>query len=417
MDGSLSSSILHHIRSKSLYQLKSFGDSMKPVLFDGDSVFIKKIDVKKLKEDDIITFQRRGKFVTHRVTYIRKNTLYTQGDNSALSDGEVNPGDIVGKVIEVKRRNKNFPIELINLAQSNVYYSEIIRITSAFEKYSVDYVILKGLPLNLYYEKSVPRRFYADCDILVSTKQNLKVDKIFTKNGFKKYENPLGKTRRRKKIHYAECSYSKVIRGISVVFDVHLSAFILINQTRNTHDLYDKNLQTNLNQKFLSHRRKIVIGENSLYILSPIHLLIYLSLHFFSRHNCKGIFRLRQIASISLKENILKDTSRRKEIITTIIKYKLQNYIYPVFIFMERYYGIKIPRSFLTNLRPGWFARWYIDRFIKENDRFENQTRIAAGIERFRNIFFLSPQPFYLRIRIFLRREILQLIFCSVFGN
>jgi hypothetical protein len=67
-----------------------------------------------------------------------------------------------------------------------IWNQEIIKIKRAFEEENIDFVFLKGLPLHLYYEKTHPKRIYADCDVLINKKDFLEAEKIIIKFGYKK---------------------------------------------------------------------------------------------------------------------------------------------------------------------------------------------------------------------------------------
>jgi len=78
--------------------------SMEPVIYPGDMVLVKRIEMKDLKAGDIIQFRRENIYIFHRITGIiidKKVAKYqTKGDNNKIADPElVIPEDIRGKVI------------------------------------------------------------------------------------------------------------------------------------------------------------------------------------------------------------------------------------------------------------------------------------------------------------------------------
>ncbi len=71
--------------------------SMEPVYYEGDVVFIKKVNPSLLQVDDIIVFEAEGDGIpiVHRIINIIEegNTLYfvTQGDNNRFQDTYYHP--------------------------------------------------------------------------------------------------------------------------------------------------------------------------------------------------------------------------------------------------------------------------------------------------------------------------------------
>lgn len=78
--------------------------SMEPNVQVGDVVICKKIDANELKEGDVITFNKDGEVITHRITKIQtendKKLYITKGDNNTLEDNEkIEENQIKGKMI------------------------------------------------------------------------------------------------------------------------------------------------------------------------------------------------------------------------------------------------------------------------------------------------------------------------------
>ena len=93
---------------KRLFKYKSFsfkseGSSMLPLLQTGNIIYFKKIAFNNLSINDIVLFKKRGRVLTHRVTYKAHNHLITKGDNNLNADGKIFPRQIIGKVYQVKR--------------------------------------------------------------------------------------------------------------------------------------------------------------------------------------------------------------------------------------------------------------------------------------------------------------------------
>lgn len=108
-------------------------DSMKPTFKEGDLIFVKKVDLFDLKEDDVITFYTiiEGKRVknTHRIIEINESngtrSFITKGDNNPIADTTtVFPADIIGiwkgskisgagKILSFLRTKKGFFICIV----------------------------------------------------------------------------------------------------------------------------------------------------------------------------------------------------------------------------------------------------------------------------------------------------------------
>ncbi|MBU5316110.1 signal peptidase I [Clostridium bornimense] len=71
--------------------------SMKPAINPGDLIFVRKVDVDKIKEGDIITFKNEDMVATHRVVKVDKNTITTKGDSNNTEDYPTDKKEIIGE--------------------------------------------------------------------------------------------------------------------------------------------------------------------------------------------------------------------------------------------------------------------------------------------------------------------------------
>lgn len=71
--------------------------SMEPTIKVGDEVIVKV--TKNIKENDIITFQEEGSFITHRLIRIEGDKLITKGDYNKSEDLPITKDVVIGKVI------------------------------------------------------------------------------------------------------------------------------------------------------------------------------------------------------------------------------------------------------------------------------------------------------------------------------
>ena len=87
-----------------IYFFNIVSGSMSPEIEINDVIIVKKSDISKLEKDDIITFLKDGKIISHRIIKkILQNdeiAFITQGDNNEVQDeGIVESEQIYGKVI------------------------------------------------------------------------------------------------------------------------------------------------------------------------------------------------------------------------------------------------------------------------------------------------------------------------------
>ena len=88
---------------------------MDPFLYDGDMVLVTP-DKAHLQRGDIVVYQASGLLITHRVLHIKhcdKNgaTYKTKGDNSVLPDPPIKSGAIIGKVVAIRRNNREMRLD------------------------------------------------------------------------------------------------------------------------------------------------------------------------------------------------------------------------------------------------------------------------------------------------------------------
>jgi signal peptidase I len=385
--------------------IKTFGDSMYPLLLDKDILYLKKITFSSIKVNDIITIREKGYYFTHRVIYKGQNYLLTKGDNNPIMDKKVYPKNIVGIVENVKRQGNMFNPEQLYLFQSTTYFGEIVKIKNILEKNQIEMVFLKGLPLHLYFEKAHPKRLYADCDILIKPKDFPKVKKLLSKFGYRKIEDSLSQEHKKLKNKESEISFMKTLNGFHVVFDVHFEIVFLMTQLGELNFLYPQNKINLLTEEFMSDKRIIKVLGEDFPILSQTNLIIYLCLHLF-HHNFTGVYRYDFIDKI-----IRTDRPDYKRITETVKKYSLQNFIYPCFILLSKYYQTPLDKKIVSSIKPGKSVLSFIKKNIVNMDIFGQGKRIESGVKRFKMIFFLSPYPIYKKVLVFFNKEVLYSVF------
>lgn len=384
---------------------------MLPVLHPGDVLYVKKVSLGKLKINDIALLKKYQRIFIHRVIYKAKNYLISKGDANLKTDGKIFAKNIIGKVYKIKSRDQVINLDHFYLLQSTSYFEEIVNLKNSLEKENVNFVFLKGLPLHLYFEKTHPRRFFFDCDVLIRKRDFKKVKKTLTKLGYTKTDRPLSRLHQGIKDKTIETSFRKIINEFPVVFDVHFEPVFMMNQLSQLEALYPQGLVNQMSDNFLKEKKWAKIYNQSLPILSFDNLVLYLALHFF-HHNFRGYFRLELLSNILKK--VLPRKAKLKKKLTfenalcfKIKKYRISNFVYPTFLLLKKYFNGNLSDTFLNQIKP---ERKYLNRLKKKiasTNIFEAETRVKAGIERFKNIFFLSPNPFYKKIQVFLNPAVI----------
>jgi len=399
------------LRLKSI-PLKSTGQSMLPILKPNDIVYFKKTPFLKIKVNDLIIFKKNNQLITHRVIYKTKKYLITKGDNNLNFDGKIYPKQILGKVYQIRRNGQIFKPETLYLIQSTYYFSEIVKIKNEFDKKNINYVFLKGLPLHLYFEGTHPKRLYADCDVLIDKKDFQKAEEIFLKNHYQKAELHWSKTAKKMQKKELEGTFYKKTNQFIITFDIHLQLVDLsIVHLGHFNELYPQKLIDNLTEEFLKTKRKIKINNEKFLILNTYYLILYLSLHLF-HHNFTGAFRYDFLNKVIKKSKI--SIKSWQEIGLIIKKYQLNNFVFPVFFLLKKYYKTSVPPLFIRSIQPiNPLTRKLINKLTKINI-FNDESRLRAGIKRFLYLFIFCPSPFWKKILIIFNPQVIFAVFWVV---
>lgn len=343
--------IIQQLLKSKFFPLKSQGSSMLPILRSDDVVYFKKTCLKNLKINDLVLVKKNHQLFTHRIIYKTDKHLVTKGDNNLESDGKIYPHQIIGKVAKVKRDGKEFDPNQIYLLQSSLYFQEIIKIKSLLEKQKINFVFLKGLPLHLYYEKTHPRRIYADCDILVKPQQKNIIDKILIKLGFQSEKSS-------KYSHFQtfigteikEKNYFKKINNVSILLDIHYQITFTTHKVPNPFLNLEESIKA-LTYQFFERKTNVTLNRIKFPILEKDDLMLYLLLHFFT-HLFNGVYRLDLINKIYQQQ---KDINWRN-IFDTTAQYKILNFIIPSLYLLDKYYNTKTPFFMVKKTYPNNFS-------------------------------------------------------------
>jgi signal peptidase I len=391
-------------------KVKTFGSSMYPLLRSGDIVYYEKISFSEIEQNDILVIKKQDSYITHRVVYRTKSLVITKGDSNPSPDEPAESKDIIGKVYKIKRGHEMLELEHLYLIQSTVYYKEILRIQKVFTKAQIPFVILKGLPLHLYYEGRHPKRVYADCDILIDKRYKAKADVILREEMYAKIAGHILENDR---YDLPEVTYSKKAHGFVISFDIHYELFLL-KQTEIAQGLLPHLYLRKFTKRLIAHPRTIHLHDDQFTVLSVGNLIVYLAFHYF-HHNYRDMRRLKLLDSVirqeskNGKENILLWSAIAK----TVIEYRLESYLYPAFYFCKKYYDSPIPDRIILSWKPGWGIKRHIIQRV-EKHLFEAENRIDAGIMRFFYAWVLSPVHLYKKVLIFFQMRTILLILWAI---
>ncbi len=86
---------------KTIFIGKVFGESMRPLINPGDSLFIYKKGKMDIKLGDLVVFYDKGKIICHRVVAKKNNRIVAKGDNLPFVDKPIKISEVLGKVAKV----------------------------------------------------------------------------------------------------------------------------------------------------------------------------------------------------------------------------------------------------------------------------------------------------------------------------
>lgn len=350
--------------------IRTFGDSMLPLLHNNDIVYFSKTAFNKLQVNDVVIVKNKESFFVHRIIYKSDLFIITKGDNNQKSDGKIYKNKVVGKVYKVKRDGMLINIADLYLIQSTIYFNEIQKLMRLFSCEKIDYVFLKGLPFHINYEGRHPKRIYADCDILVNKKDKHKIDNIMSKLGFNK--ESLSKF---KVFQYflepeiKEIKYIKNSNGLRVVFDVHFETTIFTHKTTLPITSLQK-IASDFTNRIIVNKNFVNIDSVKYPVLEIHDLILYLFLHLFN-HQWSNIQQLNFINTVISKEKRIIDWNL---LIKQADELRLLNYIIPGIYLLAKFYNFNQPLKIIKkkyNKKLSYSHAIY-KFFCKEHDLFDS---------------------------------------------
>lgn len=376
--------------------------SMEPILAD-EKVIIKRTPSKNIQINDIVVIMDQGKYLAKRVLYKNKGALIIKADRTLKSTNYFH--DTIYKLIKVSRNRKNHNPEDIYKVQNILYSEELNTLNSALHKQSVNFLFLKGLPLNMYITRKPPRRLYADCDLLVHKKHLALFESIVNSLGFKREASERLNTPNLFKHKITEISFVKRIGNFPIILDVHAEVVFMMNETAALNELFPQSTIDDITSSFLRNKRLVKVGNQKFPILSDLNLVFYLALHIF-HHNYKGYNNYHFFDLVFRKTNI-----KLQKLKNLINKTRTNNFLYPVFKLYKKYYNPALTKEFLEDLRQSQNIIYSTDNI----NIFDEQSRITAGLNRFGLLLILSPYPLIKKVTVFFNPSVIFSFFLLVF--
>ena len=108
--------------------------SMEPTYKIGSVIYYKKVELKALKEKDVITYETKtGKYVSHRIVNINNELIETKGDANNVSDvNKVSYESVKGKVAKASIPYIGYYIKMVNDNLTIVVMVAVIILVSEF---------------------------------------------------------------------------------------------------------------------------------------------------------------------------------------------------------------------------------------------------------------------------------------------
>lgn len=390
---------------KNIFRIRSEGMSMFPLLQPGDSIEFQRISPKQVKINDIVLLYCNETFITHRVVYRSGDGIVTRGDNNPKEDEGVSLEHIIARATRFKRKGKWFTFDDVYANQSIAYIPAIVEVSRSLKKSSIRHVYIKGLVASLKYLNRFPARIYGDIDLLIKREDITKTNTVFTSLGYHRYDDPwLSFREPTPLVQRFEVDYIKKLRGINVVFDVHLEPVFLMIKMNGMDLLYRNTLRSKLGDHFIANATSLSVMGTKVPVCSSSDQVLYLLLHIF-HNNFTDSIRLH------LVDQVVRKTMKPlywKHFQKITLQFKLEGYVYPSLILLRRYYKTPIPSSIITSLQPKGVIKQFVSNYVIRNTNiFRSPTRISGGILRFALSILLSPEPLYRKLLILIHPKTL----------
>lgn len=372
--------------------IKGVGNSMFPILISGDILFYKKRN--KYRVNDIVIVKNKKSFITHRIIYKNKKTIYTKGDSNLAADNPVSEDNIIGKIFFIKRGNKILDINYLYQFQNKIYLNELIKINKVFKVKKIKYFFIKGFPYYYKYLNGKNNFFYKDCDILIKKTFLNKSTTILKELGF----NQINKNLNFKNSDLSTDNlFVKKINNVLVNIELHTEINFLTSQFPFVNKyFYNTNLTNMLNSDFFKNLVYLNIKNEKFPILNKKNFIFYQLLHLF-HHNFKPVYKIEFIKKFLNKKTINNIYKMSK-------KYCLSEIVNITIYILNTMYPIK-----KANIKKSFFYKFYGNQAKKSIMNYEK--RYKAGLIRIINIFLFSEISFTKKIIFLFNKKIYATIF------
>ena len=420
-----------------IFTVPAEGNSMSPLLHSGDRVEYIQVPFSSLQLNDIILIYENKTLVTHRIIYKTNKTCITRGDNNSAADKTIQKDRVLAKAIRFQRKGVWYGMKDAYLMQSALYLGEIQKLAELFRISKIPHVFLKGVLVSLRYEGTIPKRIYADCDVLVKRDDQKNIEKIFKMLRYQLQERALLRSsfrtegeKSRSVLRFAgflsrpsknsglprndrgpEVSFMKVVNGVRVVFDVHFEPVFLMTQLGGMNALYSSKKLQLLGNEIIERGEKKRINGYTYSLCSPSDQILYLALHIF-HHNFTDSIRYQLLDRVCRKSG----RASWKKVAATIRAYQLEGYTYGAFLLLDKYFKTPIPPLFLQAIRPSYLKTITTRLIVQHVDIFSQEPRVKAGIKRFIYIMLLSPGFIFFKCAILFRFDVI-VVGCKLIWN
>ena len=362
---------------------------MFPLFLPGDKVEIE--DQKDCSTGNIVAYLASGKLIAHRIVYTfpdRKNFI-TKGDNNLLPDKKIALGEILGKVIAIKRGSTRIALEHLYYTQSSFYLSQLVKVEKSLKRAKIKFIVLRGIVPSLHWAKSPPNRLLADCDIFVREDDFKKVIRVLSPLGFTKSPATLFA---KEFTNASEVTLTKNIFPFPVRVDLHRGLGIPFTKLTYLNSLFPKVKE--FEQSLFTNSISVKQGSARFKILDKETFVIYLLLHWY-RHNYEGLSR------IELVKKMTESGLDWKRLFRLSKKYGVPSPVHLGLILSEKYLDLAFPN------RKKDYALYLLSLFISP---FSTGNRVFQGVKRLLLVFLLSPAGLSLKLRLLLSPKTLRFI-------
>lgn len=306
------------------------------------------------------------------------------------------------------------------LVKNLILFNEASKILKKFSQNNLKVIVLKGFALSKKIKLDPLKREQTDIDFLIKKKDFKKIRTILEKQGYKLDFEPL-KGIKGVRFYYDkrccnlkynlqkwdEISFSKKIKNLKIIIEIHLVAFLspewifklgkqrisilpLSKRKKITNDFFKRALRF--------PRDKPTKSQPPYWTLSNNDTLIYLCLHAFFHHSCRGPRLLKEIAKFTKADRVDWQTVKKRAKI-----YKIEKFIYYPLKLSYKMFGAKIPKKILSELKPKSFFAKFVPLFINQKSVYHPRNHydqvIKGKKEQIILQFLLLDKPFFWKLR------------------